>query len=238
MRSSGTTPQSRERSPGEHAELSDDRDRLRAALARLPEEQSRAVVLAGLLGYTAREVGEIEDIPLGTAKTRIRTALLRLRAALVSEERIRMSNVSALSCAEVRELAPELALGILSGAERAEVLLHVNGCARCQAYVAELTEAADVIPQLAPEAEPPTGFEARVLHRFGERERRTRRRWIAAAAGVAAAAMIVSITVVRVVESNDTQPTALPRRTAITGKPVAVPMEGGARRPSPPAGRT
>ena len=78
---------SSERSPGEHAELSDDRDRLRAALARLPEEQSRAVVLAGLLGYTAREVGEIEDIPLGTAKTRIRTALLRLRAALVSEER-------------------------------------------------------------------------------------------------------------------------------------------------------
>ena len=79
-----------------------------------------------------------------------------------------MSNISALSCAEVRELAPELALGILSGAERAEVLLHVNGCSRCQAYVAELTEAADVIPQLAPEAEPPPGFEARVLHRFGE----------------------------------------------------------------------
>ena len=77
---------SAERSPGDHAELADDRDRLRVALAGLPEEQSRAVVLAGLLGYTAREVGEIEDIPLGTAKTRIRTALLRLRAALVSED--------------------------------------------------------------------------------------------------------------------------------------------------------
>ena len=76
---------SAERGPGDHAELSDDRERLRAALALLPEEQSRAVVLAGLLGYTAREVGDIEDIPLGTAKTRIRTALLRLRAALVSE---------------------------------------------------------------------------------------------------------------------------------------------------------
>ena len=57
------------------------------ALAQLPEEQCRAIVLAGLLGYTAREVGEIEDIPLGTAKTRIRTALIRLRAALVTEER-------------------------------------------------------------------------------------------------------------------------------------------------------
>lgn len=83
----GLDGESSERGPGEHAELSDDRERLRAALARLPEEQSRAIVLAGLLGYTAREVGEIEDIPLGTAKTRIRTALQRLRVALVNEER-------------------------------------------------------------------------------------------------------------------------------------------------------
>jgi RNA polymerase sigma-70 factor (ECF subfamily) len=83
----GVDRTSDERGPVEHAELSDDRDRLRAALARLPEDQCRAVVLAGLLGYTAREVGEIEDIPLGTAKTRIRTALLRLRTALVTEER-------------------------------------------------------------------------------------------------------------------------------------------------------
>jgi hypothetical protein len=137
-----------------------------------------------------------------------------------------MSNVSALSCAEVRELAPELALGILGGAERAEVVLHVNGCARCQAYVAELTEAADAIPQLAPEAEPPPGFEMRVLHRLGERERRTRRRWIAAAVAVAAAAMIVSITAVRVVESNDTSNVAAPITTR-GPEPVAVAMEGG-----------
>ena len=79
--------ESAERSPHDLAQLEDDTARLRAALARLPEEQSRAIVLAGLLGYTAREVGEIEDIPLGTAKTRIRTALQRLRAALVTEER-------------------------------------------------------------------------------------------------------------------------------------------------------
>jgi RNA polymerase sigma factor (sigma-70 family) len=75
-----------ERSPGDQAVLADDTARLRAALVRLPEEQRRAVVLAGLLGYTAREIGEMEDIPLGTAKTRIRTALLRLRTALVTEE--------------------------------------------------------------------------------------------------------------------------------------------------------
>jgi RNA polymerase sigma factor (sigma-70 family) len=73
--------------PEELAVLSDDVDRLWQAMARLPAEQRRALVLAGLLGHTAREIGEAEGIPIGTAKTRIRTGLLRLRAALVSEER-------------------------------------------------------------------------------------------------------------------------------------------------------
>ncbi len=83
----GLQQESTERGPQELAQLTDDTARLRSALGRLPEEQCRAVVLSGLLGYTAREVGEMEDIPLGTAKTRIRTALIRLRAVLVSEER-------------------------------------------------------------------------------------------------------------------------------------------------------
>lgn len=60
--------------------------RLRAALAQLPAEQRRAVLLAGMYGYTAREIAEIDDIPLGTAKTRIRAALQRLRTLLVREE--------------------------------------------------------------------------------------------------------------------------------------------------------
>ena len=41
----------------------------------LPEEQRRAVVLAAVYGRTALEISESEGIPLGTAKTRIRTAL-------------------------------------------------------------------------------------------------------------------------------------------------------------------
>ena len=81
----GLETPSGDRDLGELAELSDDTTRLRAALVKLPEDQRRAIAMAGLLGYTAREVAEIEGIPLGTAKTRIRTALLRLRAVLVAE---------------------------------------------------------------------------------------------------------------------------------------------------------
>jgi len=139
--------------------------------------------------------------------------------------------MSVLTCAEVRELAPELALGILGGAERAEVVLHVNGCARCQAYVSELTEAADAIPQLVPEHEPPAGFEDRVLHALDEGRRRSRRRWVASIAAAAAVAAIFSITIVRVVESDDTSNVASgPTATGTSAgpvKPVAVAMQGG-----------
>ncbi len=69
-------------SPGAAAEVASDMARLRSALAALPEEQRRAVVLAAFCGRTAKEVGESEGIPLGTAKTRIRTGLLRVRHAL------------------------------------------------------------------------------------------------------------------------------------------------------------
>jgi RNA polymerase sigma-70 factor (ECF subfamily) len=45
------------------------------------------VVLAVVAGCTAVEVSEHENIPLGTAKTRIRTGLMRLRTAMQEESR-------------------------------------------------------------------------------------------------------------------------------------------------------
>ncbi len=55
---------------------------LREALLELPHEQAVAVVLAAFYGLTAREIAERESVPLGTAKTRIRTGLIRLRDRL------------------------------------------------------------------------------------------------------------------------------------------------------------
>ena len=62
--------------PGDEAAPSE----LRESLAGLPDDQRRALLLAALFGFTAREIGEIESIPLGTAKTRIRTATMKLAA--------------------------------------------------------------------------------------------------------------------------------------------------------------
>lgn len=78
--------ESTDRSPADSAELSHDVSRLRRALTRLPAEQRRAVVLATIGGRTAREVSEAEGIPVGTAKTRIRTGLIRMRESLADRD--------------------------------------------------------------------------------------------------------------------------------------------------------
>ena len=109
--------------------------------------------------------------------------------------------MSGSTCAEVRELAPEMALGIVGGPERAEALEHTSECGPCRAFVGELAEAADALPLLAAEVEPPPGFEGRVLAALKAPRRRNRRVVAAAVAVAAAAAAIVSIVGVRTVES-------------------------------------
>ena len=71
-------------SPAAAAEQRDDADRLRVALAALPEDQRRALVLAGICGRTAKEISDAEGIPLGTAKTRIRSGMMKLRSTLIA----------------------------------------------------------------------------------------------------------------------------------------------------------
>ena len=100
-----------------------------------------------------------------------------------------------MTCAEVEELAAELALGTVSGTERAASLAHLAGCDACRELVGELSEAADSILVLAPPDEPPPGFESRVLARIAAASPPVaihparRRLWLGAAAVVLVAAM-------------------------------------------------
>jgi RNA polymerase sigma-70 factor (ECF subfamily) len=57
-------------------------NRVRRALARLPEGQRRPLALAYYDGRSQREVAEIMGLPLGTVKTRMRDAMRKLRTYL------------------------------------------------------------------------------------------------------------------------------------------------------------
>src|SRR5436309_3384041 len=70
------------------------------------------------------------------------------------------------TCEQTRELLPELALGILGGEDRARALDHLAGCADCSNELASLARSADGLLTLAPQHEPPAGFEDRVLMRL------------------------------------------------------------------------
>ena len=78
-----TDPRHVGRGPADEVVLDDWLRWVLAGLSCLPETQRRAVLLSAWHGRTAAEVAELESIPLGTAKTRIRVGLQRLRAALL-----------------------------------------------------------------------------------------------------------------------------------------------------------
>jgi RNA polymerase sigma factor (sigma-70 family) len=74
--------------PADQGPPPDERERVRGAIAELPPEQRRVLFLAAYVGRTAKEIGELEGIPLGTAKSRIRMAMLKLRDSLETKNEL------------------------------------------------------------------------------------------------------------------------------------------------------
>lgn len=60
-------------------EIIQKKQRVRKALALLPEEQRQTLSYAYFMGYTQQEIANIMGEPLGTVKTRIRLAMKKLR---------------------------------------------------------------------------------------------------------------------------------------------------------------
>jgi hypothetical protein len=96
-------------------------------------------------------------------------------------------------CQGTREAMPELALGIADGEERARALEHVAACSDCRRELDRLSAIGDELLELAPEQEPPPGFELRVLASLEpprEKPQRTpRRALVLVAAALAASAL-------------------------------------------------
>ena len=115
-----------------------------------------------------------------------------------------MSELDGMSCAEFHDSAAELALGVLTGRERAEALAHLDHCEACREHVRQLTMTGEQMLGLLPTAEPPAGFETRVMDRIGLaapapqplRHRRRRPAWghgFSPRRVLAAAAVVVAV---------------------------------------------
>ncbi len=90
-------------------------------------------------------------------------------------------------CSTCRSVAAELALGLVTGRERADALAHLDACPACRAHVEGLARVHDALRTLPPAHDPPAGFESRVLAALPRRRGRGRHY---ALVGVAAAALI------------------------------------------------
>jgi hypothetical protein len=115
-----------------------------------------------------------------------------------------------MNCEQMRDLAPEIALGIADGEERAEALRHLAGCGECRRFVEELSGVADELLMVAPIEEPPIGFESRVVSALGLQEPATRRRarwlsprWLGPRLGPALAAVAVTAAALMGVYQDD-----------------------------------
>lgn len=73
-----------------------------------------------------------------------------------------------MSCDVFDDSAAELALGLLTGLERAATLEHAADCVACGGLLRDLTEVADALAVTGPEAEPPAGFATRTLARLAQ----------------------------------------------------------------------
>ena len=100
-------------------------------------------------------------------------------------------------CADVQALIPELAMGVAPGDERAAALTHIATCADCRRLLDETAATVDELLLLAPEHEPPPGFDAKVIEAVSPerpRGRRVLKLVLAAAVVVLAAASAAGLT--------------------------------------------
>ena len=78
-----------------------------------------------------------------------------------------MSDLNKMDCDEFADAAAELALGVLTGRDRAKAIAHLDQCDACRENIHQLTIKGEELLGLLPTSEPPPGFETGVMERLG-----------------------------------------------------------------------
>ena len=155
---------------------------LRDSLGALPADQRRALLLAALFGFTAREIGADRGDPGGDREDadQDRDPEAGRRGALERRGHVGGPGrggreMTPADCEHLREIAAEVALGIADGEDRAWALDHLDGCPACRARIERLSTLADELLLLAPADEPPPGSTAAWARRSRPRRPATAR---------------------------------------------------------------
>ena len=72
-----------------------------------------------------------------------------------------------MDCDDLTEMTAELALGVLTGRERAQAIMHLDRCGTCRERIRDLALTEEELLGQLPGREPPAGFDARVMGRLG-----------------------------------------------------------------------
>jgi hypothetical protein len=117
-----------------------------------------------------------------------------------------MADRTERGCAWLHEVGAELALGLLDAEDRSAALAHLNRCPECRIRVTQYAQVGDGLLGLLPGAEPPVGFEDRVMARLAASPapapadddvvplaRKKPRRWVPIAVAAALAAVVCGL---------------------------------------------
>ena len=124
-----------------------------------------------------------------------------------------------VTCDEFDAGADELALGLLDEPARSRLLEHAAGCPRCQALLDDLVGLGERLLLVAPQHDPPAGFEGRALDRMGGNGAgaigRRPWRWLVSAALVVAA-LAAGVGVGRIVTETRRETPAAPQGVIVS----------------------
>lgn len=116
-----------------------------------------------------------------------------------------------ITCESFAGAAEDFALGFAPSPQRDDLSAHANSCASCAADLRELTVVADALLELAPEADPAAGFEARAIAAMrppasspAQRPATPRPSFVASGAVAAAAILLLAFVAVR--PDNEVRP--------------------------------
>lgn len=109
------------------------------------------------------------------------------------------------SCPDFVDEVDALALGQCAEPRRTALLRHAASCDGCSALLHELASVADRLLELAPQVDPPPGFEGRAVERMTPPRARRRQAWrlAAVAAAVLAAATVGALVAAALVDGDE-----------------------------------